>query len=118
MWKDTDTFLRFGTSSISGHEFSLHGWLNMIWQISGRGYLEETQDGSVYLRLERSGDQISAYCSGDGKNWFTCGNLEFPSGDPIQVGIYAIGAIDRTVYCGSYKDGTATLFRNFRIWTK
>jgi hypothetical protein len=38
--------------------------------------------------------------------------------DPIQVGIYANGMINRTVYCGEYREGSATLFRNFRIWTK
>jgi hypothetical protein len=38
--------------------------------------------------------------------------------DPIQVGIYAIGMIDRTTYYGEYREGTATLFHNFKIWTK
>ena len=37
--------------------------------------------------------------------------------DPIQVGIHAIGMIDRTIYCGAYKEGTATVLREFRIWT-
>ncbi|MEK7396664.1 MAG: hypothetical protein AAB116_06975 [Candidatus Poribacteria bacterium] len=36
----------------------------------------------------------------------------------IMKHIHAIGMIDRTIYCGEYKEGTATLFRNFRIWTK
>ncbi|MEK7396661.1 MAG: hypothetical protein AAB116_06960 [Candidatus Poribacteria bacterium] len=33
--------------------------------------------------------------------------------DLIQVGM-----IDRTIYCGEYKEGTATLSHNFRIWKK
>ncbi|MBM3211550.1 hypothetical protein FJZ33_04970 [Candidatus Poribacteria bacterium] len=37
---------------------------------------------------------------------------------PIHVGIHAIGMIDRTIYCDEYKEGTGTLFRNFRIWTR
>ena len=26
--------------------------------------------------------------------------------------------IDKTIYCGEYREGTATVFRNFRIWKK
>jgi len=38
--------------------------------------------------------------------------------DPIQLGICAIGMIDRTIYCGAYPDGTATVFRDFKLWTR
>jgi hypothetical protein len=31
---------------------------------------------------------------------------------------YAIGTIDRTIYCGAYKEGTATVFRGFKLWTR
>jgi len=72
----------------------------------------------VHLRLERAGEQFSAYCSVDGEDWLTCGKMTLPLDDPIQVGIHAIGMIDRTIYCGSFKDGTATLFRGFRLWTR
>ena len=72
----------------------------------------------TYMRLERNGNEISAYVSIDNENWFTCGKMTLPMEDPVQVGIHAIGMIDRTIYCGEYKEGTATLFRNFRIWTK
>ena len=41
-----------------------------------------------------------------------------PMEDPIQMGIHAIGMIDRTIYYGAYKEGTATVFRKFRIWTQ
>jgi len=34
--------------------------------------------------------------------------------DPIQVGIYAHGMINRTVYCGEYREGSATLFCNMK----
>jgi hypothetical protein len=54
----------------------------------------------------------------DGENWFTCGTMALPMEEPIQIGIHAIGMIDRTIYCGAYKEGTATVFRRFRIWVK
>ena len=38
--------------------------------------------------------------------------------DPIQVVIHAIGMIDRTIYCGEYREGTATVFRNFRLFKR
>ena len=76
------------------------------------------KDQGVHLRLERSGGEFTSYCSIDGENWFTCGKMTLPMEDPIQVGIHAIGMIDRTIYCGAYKEGTATVFRDFRIWTQ
>jgi regulation of enolase protein 1 (concanavalin A-like superfamily) len=67
----------------------------------------------VYLRLERIGDIFSAYCSEDGSNWMTCGQVSFPVEDPIQVGIYVIG---NTGLRGGYKAvETATRFDYFRI---
>jgi hypothetical protein len=36
----------------------------------------------------------------------------------MQVGIHAIGMIDRTIYCGEYREGIVKVFRNFRMWTK
>jgi len=84
--------------------------------MAGRGYLPDENDEKVYLRLERSGDIFSAYVSADGANWLTCGKLTMSLDDPIQVGIYAHGMINRTVYCGEYREGSATTFREFRIF--
>jgi hypothetical protein len=36
--------------------------------------------------------------------------------DPVQIGVYAIGDIDRTIYPGAYPDGTAIRFESFEIW--
>ena len=38
--------------------------------------------------------------------------------DPIQLGICAIGMIDRMIYCGAYPNGTAIVFRDFKLWTR
>ncbi|MBM3241758.1 DUF1349 domain-containing protein [Candidatus Poribacteria bacterium] len=73
---------------------------------------------AVHLQLERTGEQFSAYCSVDGENWLTCGKLALPLVDRLQIGIHAIGMIDRTIYCGAFKEGTATLFRGFKLWTR
>ena len=91
----------------------MEGYADGNHQIVGRGLLQADE---VYLRLERSGDEFTSYCSVDGQNWLTCGKMILPIDDPIQVGIHAIGMIDRTIYCGAYKDGTATLFEYFKIF--
>jgi hypothetical protein len=49
--------------------------------------------------------------------WLTVGHVTFPVKDPLQVGVHAIGNIDRTVYRGAYPDGTAIRFESFRLWT-
>jgi regulation of enolase protein 1 (concanavalin A-like superfamily) len=79
----------------------------------GRGRLRSER---VFLRLERVGDRVSAFCSADGKNWFTVGHVEFPIEDPLQVGMHAIGHIDRCIYRGAYPEGTAIRFESFQLW--
>ena len=118
IWKDRDNFIRFEKGTYGKREMLIEGYVNGEYQIVGRGLLPASDNDETYLRLERSGDEFASYCSIDGENWFTCGKMTLPMEDPIQVGIHAIGMIDRTIYCGEYKEGTATLFRNFRLWTK
>jgi len=118
LWGGKDAFLRLEKSHWGRNEVALLGYLDGEFIIGGRGFLLPGEDGSIRLRLERSGTEISGYCSADGENWFACGKITLPMEDPIQAGIHAIGMIDRSIYCGAYKEGTATMFRNFRIWTK
>jgi regulation of enolase protein 1 (concanavalin A-like superfamily) len=72
--------------------------------------------GRVFLRLERVGDRVNALCSADGETWFTVGHVPFPVEDPLQVGLHAIGNIDRTIYRGAYPDGTAIRFESCQLW--
>jgi hypothetical protein len=84
----------------------------------GRGRLQSDASGRVFLRLERVSDRVNAFCSADGENWFTVGHVEFPVEDPLQVGLHAIGSIDRTVYHSAYPDGTAIRFESFQLWAQ
>ena len=120
IWKDKDNFLRFEIGVDGQHEIRLHGYVDGKRQVAGRGFLSGDSDEEIHLRLERTGEQFSAYCSVDAKieSWATCGKLALPLDDPIQIGIHAIGMIDRTIYCGNFKEGTATLFRGFKLWTR
>ena len=95
------------------HEIALKGCLDNKDLIFGRGRLPSER---VYLRLERRGDTVRSLCSGDGTEWFTLGQVEFPVDDPVQVGLFGIGWIDRTIYMGAYPEGAAIKFESFEIW--
>jgi hypothetical protein len=70
----------------------------------------------VFLRLERIGERVTALCSADGVEWFTVGQVAFPAAGPLQIGLYASGVIDRTIYPGAHPDGTAIRFDSFQLW--
>jgi hypothetical protein len=67
--------------------------------------------------MERIGTQVAALCSGDGESWFTVGQAEFRSADPVEVGLYAMGDLNRIVYPGAYPEGTAIRFESFELWS-
>lgn len=85
VWKDEGNYIRFETSSSwVGFNFCTSGYFR--WQDGG---LPPVTKPPV-LRLERQGHRFSAHCSLDGENWLTCGWVDLPMDDPIQVGIHAL----------------------------
>jgi len=59
---------------------------------------------------------VRGLCGADGRNWFAVGHVDFPVRDPVEVGLYAIGSIDRVSYPGAYPEGTAIRFESFELW--
>ena len=127
VWKNMSMFVRFDR----GRDGKRHIWLRACVERkkSGEGYsigyivagsrlLPRDAADLVYMRLERIGSDFSFYCSSDGKNWLKHETMELEIDDPVQIGIYANGTFDRTLYCGEFREGTATLFRDFRLWTR
>ena len=55
-------------------------------------------------------------CSADGKQWFSVGKIDFPATDPVEVGLHAVGWIDRTIYPGAFPDGAAIRFELFQLY--
>ena len=83
----------------------------------GRGQLRDDEmKERIFLRLTQRGTHVEAFCSVDGKQWWTVGLVEFPVSNSMQVGVHAIGEIDRTIYHGAYPDGTAIRFTEFKMW--
>jgi tetratricopeptide (TPR) repeat protein len=116
LWKDRDNYLRLDRGDMGERQIFFGGCLENQDVIIGRGCLPLDASGRGFLRLERVGERVDALCSADGENWFTVGHAVFPVQDPVQVGLHAIGNIDRSVYHGAYPDGTAIRFESFWLW--
>jgi predicted ATPase/DNA-binding SARP family transcriptional activator len=114
LWMGKENYLRLDRGVFGKQDVSLMGCLDNADIVIGRGRLYG-DSGHVYLRLERSGGRVNAYCSADDKQWFTVGQVAFPEGS-VQVGVHAIGNIDRTIYHGAYPEGTAIRFESFWMW--
>jgi len=54
-------------------------------------------------------------CRVDGVNWHAVGETAFPAAALAQVGLVAIGDLDRTIYPGAYTEGTAIRFASFDL---
>jgi len=118
VWKDINNFLKFEKGFRGTGAICTEGILEGKWHFIGRGAMSGSRSEKVYLRMERYNDRFSSFCSSDGEKWMSCGHVDFAADGPVQIGIFASSIIDRTIYCGEYKEGTATLFHNFRIWTE
>ena len=108
--------MRLDRGTAGKHEVVFHGCLDNEDLIIGRGRLSMEPSDRVFRRLERMAARVNALCSADGAQWFTVGHVMFPVEDPVQIGLHAIGNIDRTVYHGAYPDGTAIRFESFTLW--
>jgi hypothetical protein len=122
LWKDRDNFLRLDVGAGGEREIFFKGCIGANRMI-GRGHLPDVGSGStpgsrapILLRLERRGSQVRALCSADSVGWFAVGAVEFPVADPIEVGVFAAGMIDRGIYVGAHPEGTAIRFESFQLW--
>jgi DNA-binding SARP family transcriptional activator len=116
LWQDQENYLRLDRGTAGVHEIAFGGCLDNQDLLIGRGRLPLDQSDRVTLRLERIDSRVNALCSADGEAWFTVGHIEFPAGDPLQIGLHAIGCVDRIIYHGAYPDGTAIRFESFTLW--
>ena len=115
LWKDKENYLRLDRGLRGAYEISFTGCIGNKNVFIGRGRLPSER---IFLRLERCGNRVNSLCSADGIEWFTVGYVEFPVEEPVEIGLYAIGNIERTIYNGAYPDGTAIRFESFQLWGK
>jgi tetratricopeptide (TPR) repeat protein len=132
LWIDKANYLCLGWGTGGPREITLSGCVEGQDAIYGRGRLPpRSGEGAagvplerVWLRLEwgepeaaGSGRRGRALCSADGEAWYTTGSILFPCDERTQVGLYACGNIDRSIYHGAYPEGTAIRFESFCCWT-
>ena len=126
LWRNKEHYLRLDWGARGPHQVSVGGCLpgkqvsahvRWAWKdvIIARGRLVTER---IILRLERLGDTVRALGSANGQRWFTVGQVEFPAEEPLEVGLHAIGSINRRIYPGAYPDGTAIRFESFGLWTR
>jgi len=115
LWQDRENYLHLDRGVFGAREITLIGCVENADVVVGRGWLYEASD-RIILRMERTGDRVRAYCSADGEHWYRVGQATLPVSNPVQVGVHAIGNIDRAVYPGAYPDGTAIRFESFQLW--
>lgn len=124
LWANKEQYFRLEWGSRGRHQITAggclpalpnaaRGWWGSRSVIVGRGRLVGEQ---VFLRLERRRDHVRALCSADGQAWFTVGQVPFPSDGPLEVGVHALGSIDRMVYPGAHPEGAAIGFELFELW--
>jgi len=115
LWKDEHHYLSLIRGAFGDREATLMGCLGDSDVIFGQGCLYNASE-RLLLRLDRAGDQVNAYCSADGIRWYAVGETIFPAEDPLQVGLVAIGHINRRIYPGAHPHGTAICFESFQLW--
>ncbi|MCJ7737093.1 MAG: hypothetical protein MUQ10_07240, partial [Anaerolineae bacterium] len=122
LWRDKRDYLWLEVGRFGQRDVAFGGCLDNRDLVIGRGRLPEGPEPGwamgepVTLRLEVDGDRVDAFCSLDGEQWYTVGHATFPIDDTVQVGVHAIGMIDRTIYHGAYPEGTAIRFTDFKVW--
>ena len=115
LWKDQKNYLLFDRGYCGGHEVNFRGHLGGQDFFIGRGSLSVKDSGRVYLRLEWKRGVVRALCSVDGEIWFKTGNENFPIDAKTQIGLYANGNIERSVYKGEFPDGAGIKFEEFQL---
>ena len=112
LWKDRKNYFTLVKGARGRNEISFRGCRDAedIW--AGRGRLVADR---IHLRLERMGSTLRAFCSGDGRSWFTVGQAELPVQDPVELGLFGGGWIWRPIYPGAFPDGAAIRFESFQM---
>jgi class 3 adenylate cyclase/tetratricopeptide (TPR) repeat protein len=120
LWENESSYLTLTWGLQGRRDISFGGCVNGKDVLVGRGRLPSISGEAglerVHLRLERRGDRVRAFCSADGLEWFTVGDVSVPVAESAQVGVHAVGNIDRLIYGGAHPAGTAIQFGPFQLW--
>jgi tetratricopeptide (TPR) repeat protein len=115
LWASRDSFvsLVWGFGGPGGLVF--RGYVGSEPVVSGRGWLPSATE-RIHLRIECFAGRVRALCSADSEQWYQVGQVDWAREGPVQIGPYAIGEIDRLVYPGVFRKGTAIAFQDLCVW--
>ena len=117
LWLDDQNYLWLQCGRFGSRDIAFGGCSGNKDIVVGRGRLpREKSSEHVFLRMEYTGGKVKAFCSADNEQWFSIGCTTFLVESGMQVGVHAIGNIDRTIYHGAYPDGVAIRFTSFQLW--
>jgi regulation of enolase protein 1 (concanavalin A-like superfamily) len=105
LWRDEQHFTRLAMHRIPGKRagIGLDTFLEGRFRHVGRGHCERKP---MWLRLERTGEEVRGLVSTDGEEWLACGLLRMPLGEQTLVGIVAF-----STYPGAH-----AWFDTFLLW--
>lgn len=115
LWQDEQTYLCLAWGEFGSSNVAFSGSLDNRDIAPGRGRLPVASE-QITLRLSRKGRRVTAYCSPDGQTWYRVGQVSASLADPLQVGLYAIGEINRAIYRDLYPDGITVRFDDVQLW--
>ena len=113
LWIDERNYMGLKVGDHSPQSVALTGCIDGRDGTIGRGCLPA---GGVRLRLERIGCSIRGLCSSNGCTWFQVGEADLPPSTSIEAGLMGNGRINRTVYRGTFPQGTAIRFTPLETW--
>jgi DNA-binding SARP family transcriptional activator len=113
IWKDRYNYIQLERGKYGRQDIAFKACLDNRDQFLGHGRLSAEV---TYMRLERLDNGVRALCSADGQRWFYVGKTEFPVSGAVEVGVFASGWIDRTIYFGAFPDGAVLHFDSFQVW--
>ena len=113
LWCDGANYLRLDWGGLGAGELSFLGWAGGKRRFWGRA---RSGCGQPILCLERSGQEVRALFSEDGRRWFLVGKTMLAVEGPWSAGLVGLGMVDRILFPGALAGGAAIRFDSLRIW--
>lgn len=113
LWCDGANFVRLDWGGLGAGEISFLGWAAGAWGFWGRA---RSGCGQPILRLERSGQEVRALFSEDGRTWLLIGTTTLAVDGPWTAGLLGLGMVDRMVFPGAPAGGAAIRFDSIKFW--
>jgi regulation of enolase protein 1 (concanavalin A-like superfamily) len=119
VWQDPSNYLRLerAVGFINGRR---HPYINYELRDGGRLAFSHgiaTEDRSLYVKLQRHGEEFSAWYSRDGHRWLDLGKVDTALAGRVDVGVVAVNSSRQTLSAGlgglTVEDPQGSMARDF-----